>query len=48
MFKVIIDVCSYDHFLNCFGFVFVGLLLLLCLLCREVLSAFVVKLVWWC
>ena len=48
-FKVIIDnVCSYYHFLNCFGFVFVGLFLLLCFLPREIPLAFVVKLVWWC
>ena len=47
-FKVIIDVCSYYHFLNCFGFVIVGLFLLLCFLRREVPLAFVIKLVWRC
>ena len=32
-FKVIIDnICSYWHFLDCLGFVFVGLPFLLCLL----------------
>ena len=36
------------HFLNCFGFVFVDLFLLLCFPPREVSLAFVVKLVWWC
>ena len=41
-------VCSYYHFLNCFGFVFVCLFLLLCFLPREVPLTFVVKLVWWC
>ena len=34
--------------LNCFGFVIVGLFLLLCFLPRELPLAFVVKLVWWC
>ena len=59
-FKVIIDmyvsmyvcicmyVCSYDHFLNCFGFAIVGLFLLLCFLPREVSLALFLKLVWWC
>ena len=48
-FKVIIHMlCSYYHFLNCFGFVFVCLFLLLCFLPREVSLAFAVKLVWWC
>ena len=48
-------VCSYYHFLYCFGFVFVGVFssfpfcsLLLCFLHREVALAFVLKLVWWC
>ena len=39
---------SYSHFLKCFGFVIVGVFLLLCFLPREVPLAFVVKLVWWC
>ena len=46
-FKVIINVCSYWNFLNCFGFVFVGLFLLLCFLPREVLLVFFVRLIWW-
>ena len=37
-----------SHFLNCFGFVFSGLFLLLCFPPREVPLAFVIKLVWWC
>ena len=38
---------SYNHFLNYFGFIFVGLFLFLCFLPREVPLAFVVRLVWW-
>ena len=40
-------ICSYYHFLNCFGSVFVGLFLLLCFPPREVPSIFVVRLFWW-
>ena len=36
------------HWGSPFGFVFVGLFLLLCFLPRELSLAFVVKLVWWC
>ena len=35
--------CFYWYFLNCFGFVFVGLFLLLCFLPIEVHIAFVCK-----
>ena len=42
-FKVIIRyICSYWHFLNCFGFVFVGLSFHLCLLSIQVPLIFVV------
>ena len=34
--------------LECFGFVFVGLFLLLCFPPREVPLAFVINMVWWC
>ena len=40
-------VCSFWHFLNCFGFVSLGLFLLLCFPPRESPLAFVVKLFWW-
>lgn len=46
-FKVIINVCSYCNFLNCFGFVIIGLFLLLCFLPREVPLVFFVRLTWW-
>ena len=39
-------VCSFWHFLNCFGFVSVGLFLL-CFPPRESPLAFFVKLFWW-
>ena len=48
-FKVIIDM--YDpitNFLIVSGLFSVGLFLVLCFLLREVPSAFVIKLVWWC
>ena len=41
-------VWSSYHFLNCVGFIFCMSFPLLCFLPREVPSAFVVKLVWWC
>ena len=47
LYQLVFSVVSYLSLLS-FGFVIVGLFLLVCFLLREVSLGFVLKLVWWC